>query len=653
MSRGLLSAGWSLWRTSLHQDRRKALTALALVVAGAVAWPLVAVLLRVFFDAVTAGRPVTAGVAGVGVAVLLIAGLTLGHFAHIAYFELAELDVLHVHQQLMDVTNGSSGMAHVERPDFADKITVLEQDVQQLRVGLQAVLTGVGLAVAMTLTTVVLAVLHPLLLLLPLAAVPPLLAGRRAERMVNRAREGGAESTRRALGLFRLSTDAAAGKELRIFGLTGEVRRRHRGHWQDATRRLWRAQLVASLVRMTGQLAFTAGYIGAVLVILRDAVAGRRGVGDVILVVTIAAQVNQQVAAAVGVLQDLQRLRSVYRRLDEVHDLVRTADRPAPPGHAAAPGHPASVDHPVSVDLPTPVDEPSPVDHPGSVDAWSVGGDPTSGGDTARDTGGAGLPPARLREGIRLAGVTLRYPGGSQPVVMGIDLHLPAGATVAVVGENGAGKTTVVKLLCGLLAPTSGRILVDGVELGELSVPRWRERIAAGFQDFVRFELPARHTVGVGDLPRRDDDPAVRAALGRAGAEDLIGQLDAGLDTPLGRSHTDGAELSGGQWQKLALGRAFMRDDPLLVVLDEPTAALDAEAEHALFARYRDQAREVAGRTGAVSVFVSHRFSTVQLADVIVVLADGGVAEVGSHADLLAAGGHYAEMFELQARAYR
>ncbi|WKU06773.1 ABC transporter ATP-binding protein [Micromonospora sp. HUAS LYJ1] len=616
MNRGLLSAGWALWRTSLRQDRRKALTALVLVVAGAVAWPLVAVLLRVLFDAVTAGRPVAAFLAGVGVAVGLIAGLTLGHFAHIAYFELAELDVLHVHQELMDATNGTPGMAHFERSEFADKITVLEQDVEQLRVGLQAVLTGVGLAVAMTLTTVVLAVLHPLLLLLPLAAVPPLLAGRWAERMVNRAREAVAESTRRAAGLFRLATDAAAGKELRLFGLTGEVRRRHRGHWQDATRRLWRAQLVASLVRMTGQLAFAAGYVLAVLLILRDAVAGRRGVGDVILVVTIAAQVNQQVAAAVGVLQDLQRLRSVYRRLDEVHDLVRAADR-----------HPSPAD---------------PV--PGPV---ALGPAVTVG------PAAVGAPPPRLREGIRLAGVTLRYPGRAEPVVTGLDLHLPAGATVAVVGENGAGKTTLVKLLCGLLTPTSGRILVDGVELAALSLPGWRERIAAGFQDFVRFELPARQTVGVGDLPRRDDDQAVRTALGRAGADDLVGQLDEGLDTPLGRSHTDGAELSGGQWQKLALGRAFMRDDPLLVVLDEPTAALDAEAEYALFARYRGQAREVAARTGAVSVFVSHRFSTVQLADLIVVLADGGVAEAGSHADLLAAGGQYAEMFELQARAYR
>ncbi|MEU8186945.1 ABC transporter ATP-binding protein [Micromonospora carbonacea] len=612
MSRGLLSAAWSLWRTSLRQDRRKAVTALVLVVAGAAAWPLVAIMLRVLFEAANAGRPVAASLAGVAVAVLLIAGLTLGHFAHIAYFELSELDVLHLHQELMDATNGSAGMAHFEQPEFADKVRILEEDVEQLRVGLQAVLTGVGLAVAMTLTTAVLASLHPLLLLLPLVAVPPLLAGRWAERMVDRSREASAESTRRALGLFRLATHAASGKELRVFGLEQEVRRRHGAFRQDATRRLWRTQAVASLVRMLGQLAFAGGYIAAVLLILRDAVAGRRGVGDVILVITIAAQVNQQVAAAVGVLQDLQRLRSVYQRLDEVHGLVRAGER---------------------------------ADRPGALPAGP--GDPTG------PAGSAAPVPVRLRHGIRLVGVELRYPGGEQPVLAGLDLHLPAGATVAIVGDNGAGKTTLVKLVCGLLRPTAGRVLVDGVDLTDLSLPGWRARIAAGFQDFVRLELPARRTVGVGDLPRLDDEPAVRAALGRAGADDLVGQLEAGLDTPLGREYADGAELSGGQWQKLALGRAFMRDDPLLVVLDEPAAALDAEAEHAMFERYRLQAARVAAATGAVSVFVSHRFSTVQLADLIVVLADGRVAELGCHADLIAADGLYAEMFELQARAYR
>jgi ATP-binding cassette subfamily B protein len=251
-----------------------------------------------------------------------------------------------------------------------------------------------------------------------------------------------------------------------------------------------------------------------------------------------------------------------------------------------------------------------------------------------------------------VADLTLRYPGTDRPVLEGVDLFLPAGVTVAIVGENGAGKTTLVKLLCGLIPPTSGRILIDDAELAAIEPERWRERIAAGFQDFARFEVLARRTVGLGDLPRLDDDAAVRAALERAGAGDLPRQLDQGLDTLLGKSYADGAELSGGQWQKLALGRALLRPDPLLVVLDEPTAALDAEAEHALFERYRARAAEAAGRTRAVSVFVSHRFSTVQAADLIVVLSEGRVVELGDHAALMRVDGLYAEMFGLQARAY-
>jgi ATP-binding cassette subfamily B protein len=224
---------------------------------------------------------------------------------------------------------------------------------------------------------------------------------------------------------------------------------------------------------------------------------------------------------------------------------------------------------------------------------------------------------------------------------------------VAIVGENGAGKSTLVKLLCGLYRPSHGRILIDGTDLRRLSAEDWRQRIAAGFQDFVRYELSARNTVGLGDLPRIDDDPAVHTALERAHATDVVDQLADGLDTQLGTSYTEGAELSGGQWQKLALGRALMRETPLLLVLDEPTSALDPEAEHHLFERYAAQARQVRESTGAITLFVSHRFSTVRMADLIVVVRDGRIVETGDHHTLIQNGGLYAELFELQAVAYK
>jgi ATP-binding cassette subfamily B protein len=238
-------------------------------------------------------------------------------------------------------------------------------------------------------------------------------------------------------------------------------------------------------------------------------------------------------------------------------------------------------------------------------------------------------------------------------VLEDVDLRLPAGGTVAIVGDNGAGKSTLVKLIARFYEPTEGRVSVDGVDLRELDVEAWRARLSAGFQDFARFELAAREVVGVGDLPRAADAPAVEAALARAGATQVVADLPAGLDTPLGPSFEDGHDLSGGQWQKLALGRAFMRESPLVLLLDEPTASLDAEAEHELFDRYAAGARRAAAATGAITVLVSHRFSTVRTADTIVVLSGGRVTETGSHAQLMARGGEYAALYELQASGYR
>jgi ATP-binding cassette, subfamily B, bacterial len=269
--------------------------------------------------------------------------------------------------------------------------------------------------------------------------------------------------------------------------------------------------------------------------------------------------------------------------------------------------------------------------------------------------------PARIERGIRVDDVSFRYPGTEKWVLRNVSLDLPAGAVVAVVGENGAGKTTLVKLLCRFYEPTEGRITIDGVDLARLPAERWRDRLAGAFQDFMRFELVARTTIGVGDLPRAEEEPAVERAVERGGAGDVVRRLPRGLATQLGPTWREGVELSFGQWQKLALARGFMRDDPLLLVLDEPTAALDAETEHALFERFAAAARDGGAAptrasepraSGRITVLVSHRFSTVRMADLIVVLDGSRVAEVGSHDELIARGGLYAELYGIQARAY-
>jgi ATP-binding cassette, subfamily B, bacterial len=271
--------------------------------------------------------------------------------------------------------------------------------------------------------------------------------------------------------------------------------------------------------------------------------------------------------------------------------------------------------------------------------------------------------PARLRRGIRFEHVSFAYPGTKRLVLEDVNLELPAGSVVAIVGENGAGKTTLVKLLAKMYEPTSGSIMVDGVPLARIAADEWRARLAGAFQDFFRFEFRARHTVGVGDVPRIEDQRAVTKAVGRAGADDVVTRLKSGLETQLGPTWPGGVEVSFGQWQKLALARGFMRDRSLLLILDEPTAALDAETEHALFERYAAATRRNPTDTiiehtappdsGRIIVLVSHRFSTVRMADLIVVLDGARVKEVGTHEELMARGGQYSELYGIQAAAYR
>jgi ATP-binding cassette, subfamily B, bacterial len=249
-------------------------------------------------------------------------------------------------------------------------------------------------------------------------------------------------------------------------------------------------------------------------------------------------------------------------------------------------------------------------------------------------------------EGLRFEGVGFRYPGKEEWALRGLDLFIPRGQSLALVGHNGAGKTTFIKLLTRLYEPTEGRIALDGKDLRAWELDALRRRIGVVFQDYNQYQLNVRDNVGLGSVDHRDEEPRIHRAVDRGGAEAVVAGLSAGLETQLGRWFKDGVELSGGQWQKIALSRAFMREEADILVLDEPTAALDAEAEHAVFERFKSLA---AGRT---SILISHRFPTVRMADQIVVLEGGRILEQGSHAELVAEGGRYAHLFSLQARGY-
>lgn len=579
---------------SWRADRRRylATACLSTLVPFSVVW--VAWWLKVLVDAAAAADLATALAAAAALSATGALGRLAGWTSTRLFFPLKEHTGLYLDRRLIELSTGIAGTHHHERPEYLDQIETLRQESHVLASGGNTAVAVLAVIIQAAATGVLLASVNPLLLLVPVFALPSFWAGARAERLRQSALDDTAEQRRAAQHLFELATSPAPGKELRVFGLGEEFLVRHRRLNRTIDSRLDGAGRRGLLWTAAGWSVFALGYAGALVVVVNDAVAGTVTLGDVVLALALLARINLQVAAAVGTTSALARMMRVAGRYLWLVDYA--ADQATEPGQE---------------------------------------------------------PPARLHSGIELRGLGFRYPGTDTDVLADVDLVLPAGTTVALVGENGAGKSTLVKLLCRFYQPSAGHILVDGVNLADLDVEAWRARLSGGFQDFARLELLAREAVGVGDLDRLDDLVAVEEALERAASTDLADALAQGLETRLGASYDGGTELSGGQWQKLALGRAMMRRRPLLVVLDEPTAAVDAETEHALFERYAAAAATLGAEVGTVTVLVSHRFSTVRMAQLIVVVDAGRVVEAGSHAELVAAGGLYAELHELQARSYR
>jgi len=497
-------------------------------------------------------------------------------------------------------------IAHQEQPAYLDRLSLLRDHVFVLDHMYMSVFSTCGWILRLGVTIGLLVSIHPALALLAVFALPTVATSSWRPAVERAAQEKGAQSDRLAKHLFVTATTAPPGKEVRVTGigerLAADRRRAWEGWYGPVSAARWGSAMWHALAWAT----FGAAYIGAVVFVSSGLGAPA---GDVLLILAAGSRLSAYIGATVG---EIGFLRGIWldgsRRMAWLEDYAESLE--------------ATADQPV---------------------------------------------PERLRQGIAFDHVSFAYPGTTTLVLDDVSVHLPAGAVIAVVGENGAGKSTLVKLLCKLYEPSSGQILVDGAPLARMSAGDWRSRLAGAFQDFFRFELPARQSVGVGDEPRMHEAPAVDAAVERAGATDVVDGLQAGLETQLGPTWPDGVEVSFGQWQKLALARGFMRDRPLVLVLDEPTAALDAETEHALFERYAAAVHRSpveSGRSdrsaegdkadvGRITLLVSHRFSTVRMADLIVVLDGAHVVEVGTHTELMAANGQYAELYRIQAAAYR
>lgn len=541
------------------------------------------------------------GLAWAGVAVLAFIELT-SYFGGVVRFpldmRLRERTAHHLDRRMMALTSRLRGLEHFERPEYADKLSLLREQVGLINEAPGTVIYALGNLVQAVVTISLLARLSPLLLLLLLFGLPAAFITRANAQREQRLQDSLAERGRLDNHLLDLVTSAGAGKELRVFGLRDELLRRRTALWESMEGERQSVALRNQAWSTLGWIVFGVGYVGGLSLVVTRAVSGGLSAGEVVMAVVLASQARE-------LLVEVAHL-SMWGV-----DTVKAAERLG----------------------------------------WLL--DQADAADAAERAAARRPAPDRLDDGITIASLTFRYPGTDVDVLADVDLRLPAGAAVAVVGDNGAGKSTLVKLLAGMYQPTAGRILVDGVPLAEISGAEWRTRLAAGFQDFCRFELVAGETVGVGDVPRLDDAAALAAALDRASAASVVDGLSAGAATPLGRTFADGVELSGGQWQKLALARAFMRGGPLLLLLDEPTAALDPVAEHALFDGCVRAAQRLGTETGAITLFVSHRFSTVRMADLIAVVDGGRIAECGSHDELMKRAGLYAELFDLQARSYR
>jgi ATP-binding cassette, subfamily B, bacterial len=591
-----LGAMWRAVKRGYQAEPRLLVVAFGLSLLAALPDALIALLLKLLTSGVLDGRRGVVLAAALALAAATVATWFIRVFSDRIQRRFRDRLTVALESHVARLQASVATIEHHERPVYLNRLAMLRNQVFVLDHMYASLFSTCGWILRLGVTLALLGSIHPALLLLAVFALPTVIASSWRPGVERAAEERGAEAARLARHLFDVATTAPPGKEVRVTRIGSRLVGKRKEAWEGWYGPVAAARMQSALWHTIAWAFFGIGYVAAIVFV---ASVRKGGPGDVLLVLVAGARLSAYIAATAG---EIGFMRGIWLdgsvRLAWLEDyasaLVQGADVPV---------------------------------------------------------------PTTLGQGIRFDRVSFAYPGTDRLVLEDVDLTLEPGSVVAIVGENGAGKTTLVKLLCRMYQPTAGRILVDGAELARMLPDLWRLRVSGAFQDFCRFEFRARQSVGIGDLPRRDDTPAVTRAVDRAGARDVVEQLAAGLETQLGPTWPEGVDLSFGQWQKVALARGFMREHPLLLVLDEPTAALDAETEHALFERYAAAAHaglvQDSAPDGRITILVSHRFSTVRMADFIVVMKGSRVVESGTHESLMARRGQYAELYSIQASAYR